>query len=54
MEERFGIIMVDMDNLKKLNDAYGHKVGDAGILAIVDRIKSVIKGVRCILSSWWR
>jgi len=44
VEERFGIIMVDMDNLKKLNDAYGHKVGDAGILAIVDRIKSVIRG----------
>lgn len=44
VEDRFGLIMVDMDNLKKLNDTYGHKVGDAGIVEIVDRIKSVIRG----------
>ncbi len=32
-------IFVDMDGLKKINDAYGHKDGDAAILALSNTLK---------------
>ncbi len=31
--EKFGIIMLDMDGLKETNDNYGHRTGDAAIKA---------------------
>lgn len=38
-----GVLMIDMDRLKFLNDFYGHRVGDAAIVELSHRIK---KGAR--------
>ncbi len=34
-----GVIMVDIDYFKKINDFYGHHIGDKAILFIVSRLK---------------
>ncbi len=43
LQEKFGILLFDMDNLKKLNDSHGHKLGDAGILTLVERVRDVLR-----------
>jgi diguanylate cyclase (GGDEF)-like protein len=37
--ERFGIITLDMDGLKGINDNYGHRAGDAALQEVALRIK---------------
>ncbi|MDO4537565.1 MAG: diguanylate cyclase [Coriobacteriales bacterium] len=36
----FGIAMVDLNFLKRINDTFGHEAGDAAILALVDAIRA--------------
>lgn len=38
-----GILMIDMDGLKQVNDAHGHRIGDAVILEFAKRLKSVTR-----------
>ncbi len=40
---QFGVLVLDMDNLKNINDTYGHKAGDAAIREFAVRIKSVTR-----------
>lgn len=40
--EEFGIISLDMDGLKEINDNYGHRAGDAAIKEIASRIKMTV------------
>ena len=35
------IVFIDMDNLKKLNDGYGHEMGDVALKGIAEGIRSV-------------
>ncbi len=42
-EKRIGIIFVDLDNLKKINDAHGHKAGDKALLAITKILVSTVR-----------
>lgn len=46
---RFGglisLIMIDIDNLKTINDAYGHRAGDTAIREISKRIKECIRQI---------
>jgi len=42
-EKRIGIIFVDLDNLKRINDTYGHVAGDEAILSIVDILVSTVR-----------
>lgn len=42
------IIFLDLDHLKKINDQYGHLVGDDYIIAFTKAVKSVIKCTDCL------
>jgi diguanylate cyclase (GGDEF)-like protein len=42
---QLSLIMVDVDDLKKINDAYGHRAGDKTIKEISKRIKESIRQI---------
>ena len=42
---QISMIMVDIDNLKKINDTYGHRVGDKVIREISRKIKACVRQV---------
>ena len=41
---KLAILFIDLDNLKKINDLYGHKAGDAVLKEVAERIQSSIRG----------
>jgi|OM-RGC.v1.005321917 diguanylate cyclase (GGDEF)-like protein len=41
--ENFGIISLDMDGLKEINDNWGHRAGDAAIKEVALRINSTLR-----------
>ncbi|MGO9311290.1 MAG: GGDEF domain-containing protein [Syntrophobacteraceae bacterium] len=41
--EQFGLILIDIDHFKKVNDAYGHKAGDKCLKEIAKQIKSSVR-----------
>lgn len=41
--DNFGIASIDMDNLKTINDSFGHAAGDEALKAIADALESVMK-----------
>jgi diguanylate cyclase (GGDEF)-like protein len=43
--EQISLIMIDVDNLKHINDTFGHKAGDKVILEISRRIKESIRQI---------
>ena len=42
---KFSIIMADVDNLKPINDGYGHRAGDMAIKQIARRISACIRQI---------
>jgi diguanylate cyclase (GGDEF)-like protein len=42
---QISMIMVDIDNLKKINDVYGHRVGDKVIREISKKIQACIRQI---------
>ncbi len=38
----FGLVYLDLDSLKAINDRYGHDEGDCALRAVADAVKSVI------------
>ncbi|GAC1392789.1 MAG: hypothetical protein NVSMB31_11330 [Vulcanimicrobiaceae bacterium] len=37
------LIMIDINNLKKINDEYGHVTGDTAICAVAERLRALIR-----------
>lgn len=42
-ENNIGIVSVDMDNLKVINDTYGHAEGDKALIAIANALSAVMR-----------
>jgi len=38
-----GVLFCDIDNLKPLNDEFGHHTGDVAIQTVADRLKAVVR-----------
>lgn len=42
-DKRIGVIFIDIDNLKKINDTYGHDIGDKAIQSIFNILTSSVR-----------
>lgn len=52
-KNNISLIMLDIDNFKKVNDIYGHKEGDHVIQALSDVLRKITVGVHsCSLGRW--
>ncbi|HSH86554.1 MAG TPA: EAL domain-containing protein [Methylophilus sp.] len=39
---KIGVIIIDLDNFKEINDTAGHAIGDVVLIKVADRFKSII------------
>ncbi len=48
---QFSMLIFDIDDFKRLNDQYGHDMGDRVLMELVDRITEIVRDVD-VLSRW--
>ncbi len=42
-ERGVGVLWIDLDHFKKVNDIFGHDVGDEMLMAVADRLRDVVR-----------
>ena len=50
--DTISLMMIDLDNFKKINDNYGHSVGDATLKALADMLKSFAQDKHASVGRW--
>lgn len=43
-ENRRGILYLDLDGFKKVNDIYGHEIGDKLLIEVASRLREILRG----------
>ncbi len=51
LDSTFSVLMLDFDHFKRINDTFGHTVGDHVLCAAVERIQDSIRGID-VLCRW--
>lgn len=41
---RFGLVWLDLDHFKQINDRYGHKAGDQVLLSVAEQLRKLLRG----------